>query len=40
NGFSSPLDLNQIAVTKDTKTTYEKLFGTTSTSSSTSSSSK
>ena len=34
NGFSSPLDLNQIAVTKDTKTTYEKLFGTTSTSSS------
>lgn len=39
NGFSSPLDLNQIAVTKDTKTTYEKLFGTTSTSSSTSSSS-
>ncbi|SCA90135.1 Phage lysin, glycosyl hydrolase, family 25 [Streptococcus macedonicus] len=32
NGFSSPLDLNQIAVTKDTKTTYEKLFGTTSSS--------
>ena len=28
NGFSSPLDLNQIAVTKDRKTTYEKLFGT------------
>ncbi|AND79004.1 glycoside hydrolase family 25 protein [Streptococcus pantholopis] len=27
NGFSSPLDLNQIAVTKDTKKTYEKLFG-------------
>ncbi|MEX2805126.1 glycoside hydrolase family 25 protein [Streptococcus sp. H31] len=27
NGFSSPLDLNQIAVTKDTKETYEKLFG-------------
>ena len=39
NGFSSPLDLNQIAVTKDTKTTYEKLFGTTSTSSSRTSSS-
>lgn len=27
NGFNSPLDLNQIAVTKDTKTTYKKLFG-------------
>ena len=27
NGFGSALDLNQIAVTKDTKTTYEKLFG-------------
>ncbi|AXQ79052.1 N-acetylmuramoyl-L-alanine amidase [Streptococcus chenjunshii] len=27
SGFSSPLDLNQIAVTKDTKETYEKLFG-------------
>lgn len=27
NGFGSPLDLNQIAVTKDTKSTYEKLFG-------------
>lgn len=30
SGFSSPLDLNQIAITKDKKTTYEKLFGTTS----------
>lgn len=27
NGFSKPLDLNQIAVIKDQKTTYEKLFG-------------
>ncbi|MGT2771503.1 glycoside hydrolase family 25 protein [Streptococcus marimammalium] len=27
NGFPNPLDLNQIAVTKDRKTTYEKLFG-------------
>lgn len=26
-GFNNPLDLNQIAVTKDTKSTYEKLFG-------------
>lgn len=27
NGFNHPLDLNQIAVTKDTKKTFEKLFG-------------
>ncbi|MBM7642545.1 glycoside hydrolase family 25 protein [Streptococcus loxodontisalivarius] len=27
NGFDGALDLNQIAVTKDTKETYEKLFG-------------
>ena len=27
NGFASPLDLNQISITKDTKETYEKLFG-------------
>lgn len=27
NGFSQPLDLNQISVNKDTKTTFEKLFG-------------
>ncbi|HEL1075560.1 TPA: glycoside hydrolase family 25 protein [Streptococcus equi subsp. zooepidemicus] len=27
NGFNNPLDLNQIAVTKDTKKTFEKLFG-------------
>ncbi|MGT2935811.1 glycoside hydrolase family 25 protein [Streptococcus castoreus] len=27
NGFKNPLDLNQIAVTKDTKKTFEKLFG-------------
>ena len=27
NGFNSPLDLNQIAVTKDKKSTYKKLFG-------------
>lgn len=27
NGFNYPLDLNQIAVTKDTKKTFEKLFG-------------
>ncbi|MGT2925948.1 glycoside hydrolase family 25 protein [Streptococcus cuniculipharyngis] len=27
NGFANPLDLNQIAVTKNTKSTYEKLFG-------------
>ncbi|MGT2933365.1 glycoside hydrolase family 25 protein [Streptococcus catagoni] len=26
-GFNNPLDLNQIAVNKDTKSTYEKLFG-------------
>lgn len=26
-GFDNPLDLNQIAVNKDTKSTYEKLFG-------------
>ena len=26
-GFDNVLDLNQIAVTKDTKKTYEKLFG-------------
>ena len=27
NGFSNPLDLNQIAVNKDAKKTYKKLFG-------------
>lgn len=27
NGFDYPLDLNQIAVTKEAKATYEKLFG-------------
>ncbi|EKS22539.1 hypothetical protein HMPREF9318_00737 [Streptococcus urinalis FB127-CNA-2] len=27
NGFSNPLDLNQIAVTKDKQKTYKKLFG-------------
>lgn len=27
NGFNHPLDLNQIAVTKDTKKMFEKLFG-------------
>ncbi|KPJ22626.1 glycoside hydrolase family 25 protein [Streptococcus phocae subsp. phocae] len=27
NGFNHPLDLNQIAVTKDAKKTFEKLFG-------------
>lgn len=27
NGFANPLDLNQIAVNKNTRTTYEKLFG-------------
>ncbi|MDV5973673.1 hypothetical protein FMV2238Y02_09710 [Streptococcus canis] len=27
NGFNNPLDLNQIAVTKDAKKTFEKLFG-------------